>query len=337
MTAENRIVSGNTEDLTEDLIEKTLRPQMMAHYIGQDKVKNELKVYIQAAKARSEALDHVLLYGPPGLGKTTLAMVISNELDVRIHSTSGPAIERPGDLMVLLNELEAGDVLFIDEIHRLPRIVEEVLYSAMEDYYVDIIIGQGPTAHPVHFTLPPFTLVGATTKAGSLSAPLRDRFGIVSRMEYYSLEDLRQIVHRSSDVLSTKIDESGAVEIALRSRGTPRVANRLLRRVRDFAQVYRDGLITKEIADKALSILRVDNKGLDDLDRQILTTMIRFYNGGPVGLSTIAANIGEEMETIEDMYEPYLLQLGFLQRTPRGRVATPMAYDHLGISYDTEK
>ena len=337
MTAENRIVSGNTEDLTEDLIEKTLRPQMMAHYIGQDNVKNELKVYIQAAKARSEALDHVLLYGPPGLGKTTLAMVISNELDVRIHSTSGPAIERPGDLMVLLNELEAGDVLFIDEIHRLPRIVEEVLYSAMEDYYVDIIIGQGPTAHPVHFTLPPFTLVGATTKAGSLSAPLRDRFGIVSRMEYYSLEDLRQIVHRSSDVLSTKIDESGAVEIALRSRGTPRVANRLLRRVRDFAQVYRDGLITKEIADKALSILSVDNKGLDDLDRQILTTMIRFYNGGPVGLSTIAANIGEEMETIEDMYEPYLLQLGFLQRTPRGRVATPMAYDHLGISYDTEK
>ena len=337
MTAENRIVSGNTEDLTEDLIEKTLRPQMMAHYIGQDKVKNELKVYIQAAKARSEALDHVLLYGPPGLGKTTLAMVIANELDVRIHSTSGPAIERPGDLMVLLNDLEAGDVLFIDEIHRLPRIVEEVLYSAMEDYYVDIIIGQGPTAHPVHFTLPPFTLVGATTKAGSLSAPLRDRFGIVSRMEYYSLEDLRQIVHRSSDVLSTKIDESGAVEIALRSRGTPRVANRLLRRVRDFAQVYRDGLITKEIADKALSILSVDNKGLDDLDRQILTTMIRFYNGGPVGLSTIAANIGEEMETIEDMYEPYLLQLGFLQRTPRGRVATPMAYDHLGISYDTEK
>ena len=337
MTAENRIVSGNTEDLTEDLIEKTLRPQMMAHYIGQDKVKNELKVYIQAAKARSEALDHVLLYGPPGLGKTTLAMVISNELDVRIHSTSGPAIERPGDLMVLLNELEAGDVLFIDEIHRLPRIVEEVLYSAMEDYYVDIIIGQGPTAHPVRFTLPPFTLVGATTKAGSLSAPLRDRFGIVSRMEYYSLEDLRQIVHCSSDVLSTKIDESGAVEIALRSRGTPRVANRLLRRVRDFAQVYRDGLITKEIADKALSILSVDNKGLDDLDRQILTTMIRFYNGGPVGLSTIAANIGEEMETIEDMYEPYLLQLGFLQRTPRGRVATPMAYDHLGISYDTEK
>ncbi|MDB6352284.1 Holliday junction branch migration DNA helicase RuvB [Trichococcus sp. K1Tr] len=337
MTAENRIVSGNTEDLTEDLIEKTLRPQMMAHYIGQDKVKNELKVYIQAAKARSEALDHVLLYGPPGLGKTTLAMVIANELDVRIHSTSGPAIERPGDLMVLLNELEAGDVLFIDEIHRLPRIVEEVLYSAMEDYYVDIIIGQGPTAHPVHFTLPPFTLVGATTKAGSLSAPLRDRFGIVSRMEYYSLEDLRQIVHRSSDVLSTKIDESGAVEIALRSRGTPRVANRLLRRVRDFAQVYRDGLITKEIADKALSILSVDNKGLDDLDRQILTTMIRFYNGGPVGLSTIAANIGEEMETIEDMYEPYLLQLGFLQRTPRGRVATPMAYDHLGITYDTEK
>jgi holliday junction DNA helicase RuvB len=227
--------------------------------------------------------------------------------------------------------------LFIDEIHRLPRIVEEVLYSAMEDYYVDIIIGQGPTAHPVHFSLPPFTLVGATTRAGSLSAPLRDRFGIVSRMEYYSIEDLTKIVHRSAGVLRTDIDESGAIEVALRSRGTPRVANRLLRRVRDFAQVYRDGLITKEIADKALAILSVDSKGLDDLDRKILTTMIEFYRGGPVGLSTIAANIGEEMETIEDMYEPYLLQLGLLQRTPRGRVATDLAYDHLGYEYDIRK
>ena len=310
MTADNRIVSGETEDFAEDMMEQSLRPQKLDQYVGQDKLKNELNVYIQAAKSRNEALDHVLLYGPPGLGKTTLAMVIANEIDVRIHTTSGPAIERPGDLMVLLNELEAGDVLFIDEIHRLPRIVEEVLYSAMEDYYVDIIIGQGPTAHPVHFSLPPFTLVGATTRAGSLSAPLRDRFGIVSRMEYYSIEDLTKIVHRSAGVLRTDIDESGAIEIALRSRGTPRVANRLLRRVRDFAQVYRDGLITKEIADKALSILSVDSKGLDDLDRKILTTMIEFYRGGPVGLSTIAANIGEEMETIEDMYEPYLLQLG---------------------------
>lgn len=337
MTADNRIVSAETEDFAEDMMEQSLRPQKLDQYVGQDKLKNELNVYIQAAKSRNEALDHVLLYGPPGLGKTTLAMVIANEIDVRIHTTSGPAIERPGDLMVLLNELEAGDVLFIDEIHRLPRIVEEVLYSAMEDYYVDIIIGQGPTAHPVHFSLPPFTLVGATTRAGSLSAPLRDRFGIVSRMEYYSIEDLTKIVHRSAGVLRTDIDEAGAIEIALRSRGTPRVANRLLRRVRDFAQVYRDGLITKEIADKALSILSVDSKGLDDLDRKILTTMIEFYRGGPVGLSTIAANIGEEMETIEDMYEPYLLQLGLLQRTPRGRVATDLAYDHLGYEYDIRK
>ncbi len=337
MTADNRIVSGETEDFAEDMMEQSLRPQKLDQYVGQDKLKNELNVYIQAAKSRNEALDHVLLYGPPGLGKTTLAMVIANEIDVRIHTTSGPAIERPGDLMVLLNELEAGDVLFIDEIHRLPRIVEEVLYSAMEDYYVDIIIGQGPTAHPVHFSLPPFTLVGATTRAGSLSAPLRDRFGIVSRMEYYSIEDLTKIVHRSAGVLRTDIDEAGAIEIALRSRGTPRVANRLLRRVRDFAQVYQDGLITKEIADKALAILSVDSKGLDDLDRKILTTMIEFYRGGPVGLSTIAANIGEEMETIEDMYEPYLLQLGLLQRTPRGRVATDLAYDHLGYEYDIRK
>jgi holliday junction DNA helicase RuvB len=337
MTADNRIVSAETEDFAEDMMEQSLRPQKLDQYVGQDKLKNELNVYIQAAKSRNEALDHVLLYGPPGLGKTTLAMVIANEIDVRIHTTSGPAIERPGDLMVLLNELEAGDVLFIDEIHRLPRIVEEVLYSAMEDYYVDIIIGQGPTAHPVHFSLPPFTLVGATTRAGSLSAPLRDRFGIVSRMEYYSIEDLTKIVHRSAGVLRTDIDESGAIEVALRSRGTPRVANRLLRRVRDFAQVYRDGLITKEIADKALAILSVDSKGLDDLDRKILTTMIEFYRGGPVGLSTIAANIGEEMETIEDMYEPYLLQLGLLQRTPRGRVATDLAYDHLGYEYDIRK
>jgi len=337
MTADNRIVSGETEDFAEDMIEQSLRPQKLEQYVGQAKLKNELTVYIQAARSRNEALDHVLLYGPPGLGKTTLAMVIANEIDVRIHTTSGPAIERPGDLMVLLNELEAGDVLFIDEIHRLPRIVEEVLYSAMEDYFVDIIIGQGPTAHPVHFSLPPFTLVGATTKAGSLSAPLRDRFGIVSRMEYYSVDDLTKIVHRSAGVIRTDIDDSGAVEIALRSRGTPRIANRLLRRVRDFAQVYRDGLITKEIADKALSILSVDSKGLDDLDRKILVTMIEFYRGGPVGLSTIAANIGEEMETIEDMYEPYLLQLGFLQRTPRGRVATALAYEHLGYEYDIRK
>lgn len=330
MNEDNRILSAELENWKEDVVEETLRPQSLKQYIGQDKVVEELNIYIQAAKFRSEALDHVLLYGPPGLGKTTLARVIANEMSVAVHTTSGPAIEKPGDLMVLLNELNPGDVLFIDEIHRLPRIVEEVLYSAMEDYYVDIIIGQDATARPIHFALPPFTLIGATTKAGSLTAPLRARFGIVSRMDYYQVSDLEKIVVRSSAVLQTTIEKEGALEIARRSRGTPRIANRLLRRVRDFAQVFGEGMITSPIVDQALSVLRVDEKGLDTLDRRILTTMIDFYHGGPVGLSAIAASIGEDVDTIEDMYEPYLLQIGFLQRTQRGRMVTGMAYEHLG-------
>ncbi|UJF14864.1 Holliday junction branch migration DNA helicase RuvB [Jeotgalibaca sp. MA1X17-3] len=333
MDEEDRILSAELEDGSEDGVEETLRPQSLKQYVGQDKVVEELNIYIQAATYRKESLDHVLLYGPPGLGKTTLARIIANEMDVDIHTTSGPAIEKPGDLMVLLNELSAGDVLFIDEIHRLPRVVEEVLYSAMEDYYVDIIIGQDATARPVHFTLPPFTLIGATTKAGSLSSPLRARFGIVSRMEYYNVPDLKNIVERSSGVLQTNIEQDGALEIARRSRGTPRIANRLLRRVRDFAQIYGDGGITSPLANQALSVLRVDQKGLDEIDRRILSTMIDFYGGGPVGLSAIAASIGEDTETIEDMYEPYLLQIGFLQRTQRGRVVTHIAYEHLGIEY----
>lgn len=328
---EERVTSA---ELLEDEVEiLSLRPQRLAEYIGQGKIKNELSIYIQAAQQRQEALDHVLLYGPPGLGKTTLAMVIANELNVGIQTTSGPAIDRPGDLLAILNELSPGDILFIDEIHRLPRVVEEVLYSAMEDYFVDIVVGQGPSAHPVHFELPPFTLIGATTRAGMLSQPLRDRFGIIAHMEYYQAADLKLIVERSALVFDTEIDESGATEVALRSRGTPRIANRILRRVRDYAQVKSDGIITKEITKAALKILAIDEKGLDTVDRRLLLTMIEHYNGGPVGINTIAMNIGEEIETVEDMYEPYLLQNGFLKRTPRGRVVTAFAYEHLGIPY----
>ena len=314
-------------------LEKSLRPQLLSQYIGQRKVKQELQIYIEAARNREEPLDHVLLYGPPGLGKTTMAMVIANEMTVNIRTTSGPAIERPGDLVAILNELEAGDVLFIDEIHRLPRVVEEMLYSAMEDFYVDIMVGQGPTAHPVHFPLPPFTLIGATTRAGMLSAPLRDRFGIISHMEYYDEQDLQEIVLRSSDIFQTEIIEEGALEIARRSRGTPRIANRLLKRVRDFAQVQGDGKIDRPIADQALTLLQVDQAGLDYVDQKLLRTMIELYGGGPVGLSTLSVNIGEERETVEDMYEPYLIQKGFIMRTRSGRVATAKAYEHLGYEY----
>ena len=336
MNDEERILSGESESYEEQSYEKSLRPQRLNQYIGQTKVKKELTIYIEAAKTREEALDHVLLYGPPGLGKTTMAMVIANEMDVGIRTTSGPAIEKAGDLIALLNELEAGDVLFIDEIHRMPRMVEEMLYSAMEDFFVDIIVGQGPSAHPVHFPLPPFTLIGATTRAGLLSAPLRDRFGIVSHMEYYTVKDLSDIVLRSADVFETRIDGMGALEIARRSRGTPRIANRLLKRVRDFAQVEGNGAVSQEIADEALALLRVDQAGLDYIDQKMLKTMIELYRGGPVGLSTIAANIGEETETVEDMYEPYLLQMGFLQRTPRGRIVTKLGYDHLCYTYKTD-
>lgn len=330
---EERIVSPEKES-AEQLLEKSLRPRFLSQYIGQDKVKHELSIYIAAAKNREESLDHVLLYGPPGLGKTTMAMVIANEMAVNIRTTSGPAIEKPGDLVAILNELEPGDVLFIDEIHRLPRVAEEMLYSAMEDFYVDIMVGQGPTAHPVHFPLPPFTLVGATTRAGMLSAPLRDRFGIISHLEYYEETDLKEIVLRSADIFATDIVATGAHEIARRSRGTPRIANRLLKRVRDFAQVEADGIIDDKIAARALRLLQVDEAGLDYVDQKLIKTMIELYGGGPVGLSTLAVNIGEETETVEDMYEPFLIQKGFLKRTPRGRIATSLAYEHFGYPYE---
>lgn len=331
---QNDVLSDQSQDEAEEQIELTLRPQNLQDYIGQAQLKNKLRVYIKAAKEREEALDHVLLYGPPGLGKTTLAMVIAHEMAVNIKTTSGPAIEKPGDLVALLNELQPGDVLFIDEIHRLPKVVEEMLYSAMEDYYIDIVVGEGPTAHPVHFPLPPFTLIGATTRAGMLSAPLRDRFGIVEHMNYYNQDELKQIIFRSARIFDTQIEEQGAHELALRSRGTPRIANRLLKRVRDFAQVAHRQAIDAAIVKQALDLLQVDSRGLDEIDRKMLLTMINFYQGGPVGLKTIAANIGEEVDTIEEMYEPYLLQIGFLSRTSRGRVVTPAAYEHLGLNYE---
>ncbi|MFD1850164.1 Holliday junction branch migration DNA helicase RuvB [Oceanobacillus bengalensis] len=329
---DERMVTGELQD-EDQTIEQSLRPTTLNQYIGQDKAKENLKVFIQAAKMREEPLDHVLLYGPPGLGKTTLAAIIANEMGVQFRSTSGPAIERAGDLAAILSSLEPGDVLFIDEVHRLPRTVEEVLYPAMEDFFLDIVIGTGPSARSVRIDLPPFTLVGATTRAGLLSAPLRDRFGVLSRLEFYETKDLCSIVERTAEIFNTSITKEAALEVARRSRGTPRIANRLLKRIRDISQVNGEVAISLASTNTALEMLQVDDAGLDHTDHKFLKGMIESFNGGPVGLDTIAATIGEESQTIEDVYEPYLLQIGFIQRTPRGRIVTAKAYQHFGLRW----
>ncbi len=331
-SAENELIT-TTMALPEDNSEGSLRPRTLDEYIGQEKAKENLRIFIQAAKIRGESLDHVLLHGPPGLGKTTLAGVIANEMGVNMRITSGPTIEKAGDLAALLTNLQPNDILFVDEIHRLNRAVEEILYPAMEDYAIDIIIGKGPSANSIRLDLPKFTLIGATTRSGQLTAPLRDRFGVNLRLELYTPAELQRIVERSAGILNIQVDPAGAAEIARRSRGTPRIANRLLRRVRDFAQVTADGVITREVADEALGRLEVDQLGLDSLDRRMLKSIIDYYNGGPVGLETLAATINEEAVTLEDVYEPYLLQQGFLTRTPRGRCVTRRAYEHLGLEF----
>lgn len=332
---EDRMITGELQE-EDTSIELSLRPVSLNQYIGQDKVKENLSIFIQAAKMRNEPLDHVLLYGPPGLGKTTLAAIIANEMGVNFRSTSGPAIERAGDLAAILSSLEPGDVLFIDEVHRLPRTVEEVLYSAMEDFFLDIVIGTGPSARSVKIDLPPFTLVGATTRAGLLTAPLRDRFGVLSRLEFYEVKDLCAIVERTAEIFHTTITKEGAIEVARRSRGTPRIANRLLKRIRDISQVKGEEEISLKTTDQALDMLQVDDAGLDHIDHKLLKGIIDGFQGGPVGLDTIAATIGEEPQTIEDVYEPYLLQIGFIQRTPRGRIITAKAYQHFGITKHEE-